>query len=46
MEWITPPICTRGGPVGRFIVPLIDRILTATFTDMLAVTEKAARANR
>ena len=36
----------RGGPVGRFTGPLIDRMLTATFTDMLAATEKAALANR
>ena len=35
----------RGGPVGRLTGPLIDRMLTATFTDMLAATEKAARAN-
>ena len=35
----------RGGPVGRFTGPLIDRMLTATFTDMLAATEKAAPAN-
>ncbi|MDR7161900.1 hypothetical protein [Arthrobacter sp. BE255] len=36
----------RGGPVGRFTGPVIDRMLTATFTDMLAATEKAALANR
>jgi hypothetical protein len=35
----------RGGTVGRFTGPLIDRMLTATFTDMLAATEKAASAN-
>lgn len=35
----------RGGPVGRLTGPLIDKMLTATFTDMLAATEKAARAN-
>lgn len=35
----------RGGPIGRFTGPLIDKMLTATFTDMLAATEKAARAN-
>jgi hypothetical protein len=35
----------RGGPVGRFTGPLIDRMLTATFTDMLAATEKAGPAN-
>jgi hypothetical protein len=32
----------RGGPLGRLTGPLIDRMLTATFTDMLAATEKAA----
>jgi hypothetical protein len=36
----------RGGPVGRITGPLIDRMLTATFTDMLAATEKAALENR
>lgn len=35
----------RGGPVGRLTGPLIDKMLTATFTDMLAATGKAARAN-
>jgi hypothetical protein len=35
----------RGGPVGRFTGPLIDKMLTAIFTDMLATTEKAALAN-
>jgi hypothetical protein len=34
----------RGGPVGRFTGPLIDRMLTATFIDMLAATERAALA--
>jgi hypothetical protein len=34
----------RGGLIGRFTGPLIDRMLTATFTDMLAATEKAALA--
>jgi hypothetical protein len=34
----------RGGPLGRLTGPLIDKMLTATFTDMLAVTEKAALA--
>ncbi|PTT62283.1 SRPBCC family protein [Arthrobacter sp. HMWF013] len=34
----------RGGPLGRVTGPLIDRMLTATFTDMLAATEKAALA--
>jgi len=32
----------RGGPIGRFTGPLIDKMLTATFTDMLAATEEAA----
>ena len=35
----------RGGPVGRFTGPLIDRMLTATFTEMLAATEQAALTN-
>ena len=35
----------RGGPIGRFTGPLIDKMLTANFTDMLAATEKAALAN-
>ena len=35
----------RGGPIGRFTGPLIDKMLTANFTDMLAATEKAAHAN-
>ncbi|HEX5088030.1 MAG TPA: SRPBCC family protein [Nocardioides sp.] len=35
----------RGGPIGRFTGPLIDRMLRATFTDMLAATEEAALAN-
>ena len=35
----------RGGPIGRLTGPLIDKMLTATFTDMLAATEKAALAN-
>lgn len=35
----------RGGPLGRFTGPLIDKMLTATFTDMLAATDEAARAN-
>lgn len=34
----------RGGPIGRLTGPLIDRMLTRTFTDMLAATEQAARA--
>ena len=36
----------RGGPVGRFTGPLIDRMLTSTFTDMLTATEKAALTGR
>lgn len=35
----------RGGPIGRFTGPLIDKMLTAAFTDMLAATEKGALAN-
>jgi uncharacterized protein YndB with AHSA1/START domain len=35
----------RGGPIGRFTGPLIDKMLTATFTQMLAATEQAALAN-
>ena len=35
----------RGGPIGRFTGPLIDKMLTVTFTDMLAATDKAALAN-
>ena len=31
----------RGGPLGRLTGPLIDKMLTATFTDMLASTEVA-----
>ncbi|AUZ36433.1 SRPBCC family protein [Arthrobacter sp. PGP41] len=34
----------RGGPVGRFTGPLIDKMLTATFTGMLAAAEQAALA--
>jgi hypothetical protein len=36
----------RGGPIGRFTGPLIDKMLTATFTDMLAAIEAAALAKR
>lgn len=32
----------RGGPLGRVTGPLIDKMLTATFTDMLAATDQAA----
>lgn len=35
----------RGGPLGRITGPLIDRMLRATFADMLAASEKAALAN-
>jgi hypothetical protein len=31
----------RGGPLGRLTGPLIDRMLIATFTDMLAATDEA-----
>ena len=33
------------GPIGRFTGPLIDKMLTATFTEMLAAIEEAALAN-
>jgi hypothetical protein len=32
----------RGGPLGGLTGPVIDKMLTATFTDMLAAAEKAA----
>ena len=32
----------RGGPLGRLTGPLIDRMLTGTFDDMLAAIEEAA----
>jgi hypothetical protein len=35
----------RGGPIGRFTGPMIDKMLTATFTGMLAAIDKAALAN-
>ena len=35
----------RGGPLGRLTGPLIDKMLTATFTDMLAATDEAALGN-
>jgi hypothetical protein len=35
----------RGGPIGRLTGPVIDKMLTATFTDMLSATEEAARTN-
>ena len=31
----------RGGPLGRLAGPLIDKMLTGTFTDMLAATDEA-----
>jgi hypothetical protein len=34
----------RGGPLGRLTGPLMDKMLTATFTDMLAATDEASRA--
>ena len=34
----------RGGPVGRLTGPLIDKMLTGTFTDMLAAIDQAALA--
>jgi hypothetical protein len=36
----------RGGPLGRITGPLIDKMLTGTFTDMLAAAEKAALTGR
>jgi ribosome-associated toxin RatA of RatAB toxin-antitoxin module len=35
----------RYGPLGRFVGPLIDKMLTGTFTDMLAAADAAARSN-
>ncbi len=35
----------RGGPIGRVTGPLMDKMLSANFTDMLAATEEAAVAN-
>jgi hypothetical protein len=32
----------RGGPFGRLTGPLIDKMLTATFTDMLSATDEVA----
>jgi hypothetical protein len=32
----------KGGPLGTLIGPLVDKMLTATFTDMLAATDAAA----
>ena len=39
--WYVP----RGGPIGMVTGLVIDRMLTATFTDMLAATDEAAGAN-
>lgn len=36
----------KGGPIGRITGPLIDKMLTATFTDMLAATDAAAQLQR
>ena len=33
----------RGGPIGRVTGPMIDKMLTSTFTEMLVATEEAAR---
>jgi hypothetical protein len=35
----------RGGPLGRLTGPLIDKMLTSTFNDMLAATDEAARGS-
>ena len=35
----------RGGPISRLTGPLIDKMLTRTFTDMLAATDKSALGN-
>lgn len=34
----------RAGPMSRFTGPLIDKMLTATFTGMVAATDKAAHS--
>ena len=34
----------RGGPIGRLTGPLIDKMLTASFTDMLFAIEDSAHA--
>lgn len=36
----------KGGPLGRLTGPLIDKMLTATFTDMLTATDEAALGGR
>ena len=35
----------RGGPLGRVTGPLIDKMLTASFTGMLAATDESALRN-
>jgi ribosome-associated toxin RatA of RatAB toxin-antitoxin module len=35
----------RGGPIGRLTGPMIDKMLTSTFTKMLAATEEVARTH-
>ena len=35
----------RGGPIGRITGPLIDRMLTRTFNDMLVALEEVALSN-
>jgi hypothetical protein len=35
----------RGGPLGRLTGPLIDKMLTGSFTDMLAATGESALGN-
>lgn len=36
----------RGGPIGRLTGPLIDKMLTANFTDMLAATDLGDQVDR
>lgn len=36
----------KGGPLGRVTGPVIDAMLTKTFTDMLAALEESARQHR
>jgi hypothetical protein len=35
----------KGGPLGRLTGPLIDKMLTTTFTDMLAATDEVSLGN-
>jgi hypothetical protein len=35
----------RGGPIGRFTGPFIDRMLTTSFADMLAAADAGALSN-